>query len=544
MHTAEELVREFCKLEGKRGTWESHWQEIAERILPRAREFTTIREEKGGKRTDKIFDATAALALERFAAAMESMLTPRAQKWHRLKSSNPFINDDPDVKEWFDEVTRILFAQRYSPRANFASQYHENYMQLGAFGTGSIFVDEDPGGGIRYRAIHLGEIYFSENHQGVIDTVFRKFEMSAHAAQTKPEWQGKLPEKIAKAKDPYMDFQFLHVVKPRENVDPNRADAEGMPYMSMYISLEGKKELSSGGYNTFPYPISRYVTAPREVYGRSPAMLVLPDIKMLNEMSKTDIAAVHKLVDPPLLLNDDGLLGGGGMNVSLAPGALNFGGVNGQGQQLIQPLVTGARVDIAEEKMERRRKTINDAFLVTLFQILVDNPSMTATEAMMRAQEKGALLGPAMGRQQSESLGPMIERELDILQRQGALPPLPGLLLEAQGEYEIEYESPMNRLQRAEELVGISRTLEIAAPFAQIDPTIMQVFNGPEVVRLAAEVNGVPQKVLRTSEEVEEMQNAQREADAQSQSIEQMQPAATALKDVAQAQSLLREPVQ
>lgn len=540
---ATELIREYEAAAATRGNWDTHWQEIAERVLPRNRTFTT-KESKGVKKTDKIFDSTAPLALERFAAAMESMLTPRAQKWHRLRSTNPAINDDAEVKAWFDEVTRILFSFRYSPRANFASQKHEDYMQMGAFGSSSLFIDANPDGGIRYRTVFLGETYFAEDHQGVVDTMYRKFSMTARQAMQRKDWEGNLPEKITKASNPFQEFEFLHVVKRRMDIDPGRADFKGMEYASYYISLEGKVMLSEGGYNTFPFAISRYVTAPRETYGRSPAMLVLPDIKMLNEMSKTDIRAVHKLVDPPLLLRDDGVLGGGSMAVRTTPGGLNYGGVNAEGRQLIQPLQTGARVDIAEEKMERRRQTINDAFLVTLFQILVDNPQMTATEAMLRAQEKGALLGPTMGRQQSESIGPMIEREIDILEQQGAIPPLPGLLAEAQGEYEIEYESPLNRLQRSEEVVGISRTLETVAPFAQIDPSIMNVFNGAEVARLAAEVNGVPQKVLRTEDEVEAMMDAEREAAAEQQAVEQAQPAATALKDVAQAQALLREPVQ
>ena len=117
---------------------------------------------------------------------------------------------------------------------------------------------------------------------------------------------------------------------------------------------------------------------------------VLPDIKMLNEMAKTDIRAVHKLIDPPLLLHDDGILGGGAMTVNMRPGGLNVGGVNRNGQQMIQPFSTGARVDIADTKMDQRRAAIDDAFLVTLFQILVETPRMTATEALIRAMEYAA----------------------------------------------------------------------------------------------------------------------------------------------------------
>jgi hypothetical protein len=225
----------------------------------------------------------------------------------------------------------------------------------------------------------------------------------------------------------------------------------------------------------------------------------------------------------------------------MRPNGLNYGGVNADGRQLIQPFQSGARVDIADEKMEQRRRTINDAFLVTLFQILVENPRMTATEAMLRAQEKGALLSPAMGRQQSECLGPMIERELDILQNQGALPPMPDVLIEARGEYEIVYDSPLSRMQRAEEVTGIARTLEMITPLAQFDPKVLVNFDPQEIVRITAEVNGVPVKALRSREEVaailDQMQ-AQEEA-AQLASI--AQPAATAVKDVAQAQALMNE---
>lgn len=539
---AQNIVREFEMLRGTRGTWESHWQEVAERVLPRANTFYNIKQAKGEKKNEKVFDSTAVVANERFASAMESMLTPRNQRWHGLKATLPELNQDHDVKKWFDEVTRILFAYRYSPKANFASQTFENYLQLGAFGSGSLFIDENDQGGIRYRSIHLGEIYYAEDHQGRVNKAYRVFNMSAQAAKQNPRWAGRLPEKIEKASNPFEEFEFLHVVKPREDYDPTRADFKGMEYASYYISMEGKTLLSEGGYSTFPYPTSRYVTAPNETYGRSPAMSVLADIKMLNEMSKTDIRAVHKLVDPPILLHNDGLLGGIAPRVT--PNAVNYGMISPDGRPLMQPFQSGARVDIAEEKMQRRRDNINDAFMVTLFQILVENPRMTATEALLRAQEKGALMGPVMGRQQSEFQGPLIERELDILMRQGAIPPMPDALIEAQGEYEIEYDSPLNRLQRSEDATGISRTIDMVAPLAQYDPTVLYAFDTHEALRIMAEANGVPAKAMRSPEAVEEMVAADREAQENQQTVDQMQPTASAMKDLAETQEMLRGPAQ
>lgn len=62
---------------------------------------------------------------------------------------------------------------------------------------------------------------------------------------------------------------------------------------------------------------------------------------------------------------------------------------------------------------------------ITLFQILVDNPQMTATEAMLRAQEKGQLLAPTAGRIQAEFLGTLILRKLTLLIRTDCCPNRP-----------------------------------------------------------------------------------------------------------------------
>jgi hypothetical protein len=508
-----DIIREHEQMVSDRGVWEEHWREIAERVLPRQDWFQASNKTPGEKRTEKVFDATAGLALERFSAAMESMLTPRTMRWHKLKVRNPEISDDKSIQAYLDEVTDILFQVRYNPKANFASQVHENYMSLGAFGTGAIFIDDVVGTGIRYRSIHLSEVYFCENYAGIIDKVHRKFEMTARQAAQR--WgTDRLPDKVRAAleKQPETKFEFIHCVKPNEDIMPGRKDYKGMPYVSYYISTDGKAVISEGGFQTMPYAVSRYVTAPKEIYGRSPAMTVLPEIKMINEMSKTVIRAAHKIVDPPLLLQEDGVL----QAFNTRPGALNFGGVNERGEQMVQPLQTGARIDIGMDMMEQRRKVINDAFLITLFQILVESPNMTATEAMLRAQEKGALLAPTMGRQQSEMLGPMIERELDILARAGVLPPMPEAMIEMDGNVEIEYVSPLNRAQRAEEGVAILRTLESVTPLAQIDPSVMMIFNPEMIARELSEINGVPAKVLRSREEIEAMKMEQsQQAEAQ-----------------------------
>jgi hypothetical protein len=197
-------------------------------------------------------------------------------------------------------------------------------------------------------------------------------------------------------------------------------------------------------------------------------------------------------------------------------------------------LQTGARVDIGMDMMEQRRRVINDAFLITLFQILVETPSMTATEVLQRSQEKGALLAPTVGRQQSETLGPLIEREIAILARQGLLPPLPDILLEAEGEYDIEYVSPLSRAMKAEEGVGILRTLEMVQPIAAVDPGVMDNFDGDVITRLLADTNGAPTKILRSQDQIAALRDQRAQQQALQSGLAAAPQAADAALKVAQ----------
>lgn len=519
---ADKLLKRFDRLKADRSVYDAHCQEIALRVWPdRAAFLSEIT--PGGKRTQSMFDSTAPLALTRFAAAMESMLTPRTSRWHGLRHPDRGLNNNQEVKRYMAELVEILFAVRYSSGANFASQMHEAYMSIGAFGCGGVFIEDMVGVGLRYKSIDVSKTLFAENRYGIIDTMFREFQYTA--SQAMQHFQD-LPEKITKAKPDDL-FTFVHAVHPSER--------PGMwGWDSCYVSVDGKKIVETGGYGTFPAAVGRYITTPGEPYGRSPAMLVLPDIKTLNEMEKTMLRAAHLAVQPPLLLQEDGAL----QAFSMVPGALNYGGVDDRGNQLVHSLKIDSRLDIGEDRIERKRKVINDAFMVTLFQILVDTPTMTATEAMLRAQEKGALLAPTMGRQQSEMLGPLIERELDLLARAGQLPQPPDILVEAGMDYEVEYTSPLTRAQRAEDGVAIMRTFEALAPMAQIDPNVLMTFDPVKAARELAEINGVPPRVMRTEEEIAAMKAKQAEEAQMAQVLQAAPVAADTAKTMLEAQAM------
>lgn len=509
MKSVEERARRFEQAKSLRGNWEGIWQEIADRVLPQAADFGTSRA-NGDRRTELMYDAAPALALQKFAAAIESFLTPRNQRWHKLGVTDKSLQKNQRVREYLDAVTETLFRVRYSPRAAFAAQTNEVYLSLGAFGTGGLFIDDDmKSQAIRYKSLNLAQTHILENQHGRVDTVFRRYRRSLR--QVEQRWPGKLPQKLATRLQTHPEdtVEVLHTTCPRADYDSRGVGFPSWPWMSTYDLPTEKAQLEESGYRSWPFAISRYMTSADEVYGRSPAWLALSNIKVLNEMKKTHLKAGHRIVDPPLLATEDGILSA----FSMQPNHINYGGLSSEGRDLIKPLLTGGKVEMGLDMMDKERETINDAFLVTLFQILVETPNMTATEVMERAQEKAALLAPVIGRQQSEYLGSIIDREISILALRGQLPPMPPELLEAEGEYQIEYTSPMTRAMRASDGVAIVRTIESLTPLAAIDPTVLDIFDPAKVAQELSDINGVPASVMRSEQDLRAMKDERAQAE-------------------------------
>lgn len=531
------LITDYEYLFGLRGNWNSHWTEIAQRIFPMEswlfQNFSQLNMQ-GDKRNFEVYDSTGILALQRFGAILDSLLTPRDQFWHRIKPSDDNLLKDKATRLWYERANNVLFEERYSPKSNFAAQNQGQYLSLGAYGTGVLFIDRLAGTpGLRYRHVHLGECYLQENHQGLIDRNCRHFMMTARQAYQM--FGDECPVNITAVKDRFPDrqFFFLHWVMPNSDRDLDRKDYKGMEYESIYISIEGRKIVKRGGYTNFPYAISRYYQAPNEAYGRSIAMDVLPSLKTLNEQKKTMLKQGHRVVDPVLLAHDDGVIDG----FSLAPGAINAGGVSADGKMLIQPLPTG-NLAMGKDVMEDERNLINDSFLISLFQVLTENPQMTATEVLERTREKGILLAPTIGRQQSEYLGPMIDRELDLLSAMGKLPPQTGLMKEAKGAYKTIYDSPITRTMKAEWSAGAQRTVETLMQLAQAtqDPSYLFYIDFDVAAPIMASINGTPDSWIRSKAEVDKLKAAHAKQMQMQQAVAAAPAAAGIMKAQAQVQ--------
>lgn len=536
------ILHGLSEAKTRRSNFEQYWEDTARVVLPHYQYTFTADNYRspGQERGLEMFDTTANMALFRYAAAMESMLTPRSARWHGIRIVDPKLNAKRSVRMWCEQVTDIMFHYRYAPRAGFHTQQHDAYVTQGAFGTSAMFVDQlrDPNDpkarGLSYRNVNLGEVYVSENHQGLVDKVWRRWHTSLRNVYTRFP-NAPFPDSFLERlkKNPEERVCLVHHICPRESWSDRPITGKAMRFGSYYLLESERVLLEESGYRTWPMPVARYTTAPGEVYGRGPAMLVLPSIKGLNAQKKTMLKQAQRAVDPVLLAHDDGILEG----VNLMPGAVNYGGMSSEGRRLVDVLPTG-NLNIGVETMQEERQAINDAFYVTLFQILVDNNTMTATEVLERAREKGALLSPTFGRYQSESLGPMIAREYDVLYAQGLIPPPPRELMQAGATWEVEYDAPLNRAMKSEGSAGFQRTVQFATEIANVtqDPSVFDIFELDTALRDTAIVQSTPERYLASPEQIAAKRAARAQAHQQQQLVDAAPAIASTLKAVGAGQ--------
>ena len=500
---AKNLLKRYDRLKSQRQNWESHWQEVADYMQPRKADVTKTRS-KGDKRTELIFDGSPLQSVELLAASLHGMLTNPSTPWFSLRFKQNDMENEDEAKEWLEDATEVMYSA--FNKSNFQQEIFELYHDLITFGTAAMFIEEDDEDILKFSTRHINEIFIAENDKGRIDTVFRKFSLSARAVMQK---FGDVSMNIAtKAqKDPYEEVEILHAVYPRSDFDPKKQDKQNMPFESVYLDAESGDELSVSGFREFPFVVPRYLKASHEIYGRSPAMTALPDVKMLNEMSKTTIKSAQKQVDPPLLVPDDGFM----LPVRTVPGGLNF--YRAGTRDRIEPLNIGANTPLGLNMEEQRRNSIRNAFYVNQL-MMQSGPQMTATEVIQRNEEKMRLLGPVLGRLQSELLKPLIDRAFALILRKNLFRPAPEFL--AGQDIEIEYVSPLAKAQKSTELSSIMRAIEILGSLSNVAPVFDHI-NMDKLVRHLADIVGVPQKILKPQSEI----NAERQQAAQQQ--EQMQ---------------------
>jgi len=519
---AHDIIKRVEKLQAERRNWDNQWQEAAEYCRPTKTNITVIKV-SGEKVSTENYDATARNAVQVASAAIHSYMTNPASKWFGLRTKQKDLMDDKEVKMWFKAVEDTIY--NVLNTSNFAQEVHEAYLDLFVFGTFCLYEEEDPKEFVRFYCRPLKEMLIAEGFDGRVDTAYRMIKMTARQAKQRwPESCGSVVEEALTAKQPDKEVDFIHCVTPREERDVKSKESKDMPFASVYLEKSKQHICEEGGYIQFPYFITRFSKLAGDVWGYSPAMISMPDIKMLNAVTKTMIRSAQKIVDPPMQVPNNAYL----LPLNTNPGGINFR-IQRTADAEIKPIATGGNIPVGMDMVKDLRAAIQKAFFVDVFLMLNQQEGgvKTATEVNALVAEKMLIVGPVLGRLMSEFLNPLINRTFALLAERKALPQVPEQLLDV--EYVVDYISPLAKAQKYQEINSIQQLMALVGNMAQVFPSVLDKIDSDKTIDDAADIYGVNPELVRDGDEVSQMREERAEEEqAQKEMMMAQQVAETA----------------
>ena len=541
----------YKRLEDDRSSWRSHYIEITDYLLPRrGRYLIESQNSKGRKRSSKIVDNTAGQALRTLSAGMMSGMTSPARPWFRLQTADMGLMDRPGVKDWLGYAERTV--RQILSRSNFYNTASTVYTELGAFGTAALYRRRHPTDVISYRPFTAGEYVIAENEYGRVDTLAREFTMTVaqvveqfviDKATGKEDWSivSKAVKSLWDRKAYDENVEIIHMIQPRrdEDRDLSKSDGKNKPFMDCYLEKGSDKDvlLSESGYDRFPAYVPRWDVLGGDVYGVSPAMEQLGDIKQLQHEQKRKAQAVDKMVNPPMV----GSLSLKGKPSTVLPGGTTYvdPGQGTQGFQpayLVQPRINEMMMDIQEVQNRIQR-----GFYADLFAMLInsDRRQMTATEVAERHEEKLTLLGPVLQRLNTEFLDPLVNDVFLFAMDAGLLPDPPP---ELQGAtVDIKYVSLLAQAQEAVVASSMERAFSFAGNLVAVFPDITDNLDADMAIRQYSETLGLSPDVIREADEVSALRQQRAEAQQAQAEMENMMQQSQMVATGAQAAKVLSE---
>lgn len=473
---AEAVMRRFRTAEARRDAWISLWREVYEYALPQhdgfSGGFTS-----GRNRMDRLYDATAMDAVEQLAASLMANLTPPWTQWFGLKPGPDLSPQDAsNLAPALEKAGRTL--QAHFDRSNFIVEIHQAYLDLIVGGTAALYIDEaEPGAfsAFRFSSIPLSSAVLEEGAHGLLDGAFRSQDLTL--MQLKSRFPlATLPDGIMRdgMKDAQRTFKVLESILPEQSGTYT------------YIALLNESTpvtLKSMKLNDTPLIAFRWLKSPGEIYGRSPVMKALPDIKTANKVVELILKNASIAVTGIWQADDDGVLNPA--NIELKPGAIIPKAVGSAG---LKPLEMPGRFDISQLVLQDLRSRIRHALLVDKL-APIQTPRMTATEVLERSGDMAMVLGATYGRLQCELLTPLVKRAFAILRRRGEVPDIA-----LDGRYvQLDYRAPLAKAQGQR---NVQTTLSWITSVLSMGPAASTAINLPEAARFLGEAMGVPGNLM------------------------------------------------
>jgi hypothetical protein len=503
--------------------WLDDWEDVTDYVIPRKGGFVSPITQ-AEKVHDKIYDTTAPRANQKAAAGLFSRASNPATQWFFMTLDDiGILEDDQEARKHLDIIQRRMAGMINRQLANPLFQIYRVLIPLG---TACLFVEEDPLEIFRGTVFPLKDIFIKTDHMGDLDTVYRRFRLTARQATQK--WDiANLSDSIraAAVSDPEKGFGFLHVVEPRADAVRDMIDNVNMPFASVYIELGGNKILEEGGYHEMPYMVPRLDVIDGEDYGRGVGMEVWPSIKTVNSMVALIMDAANMAIRPPMDVPVDSYI----TPFRLTPAAINQ---NQEPGMKASPITTFAGdIGITFNILEEQRAAIRDAFFNDQLQLL-NQPNMTATEVLERVNQNMFLLGPWLVRLEKELFKPMIDRVFGIMQRRKLFPPVPESL--ANQELKIVYDSPLARAQRNKDVEAIDDMVIYLERAMQIKPGVVDNFDFDAMSRQRAEIKGLNHVNFIDEDEVQMGREMEARAAAEAAQAEQAQELLAGAEAIAQ----------
>lgn len=527
------IIRRWGAMETEFSSWMSHGKEISQYLLPRSGRFFTSDRNKGDRKYNSILDSTGTRALRTLGAGLMGGGSSPARPWFRLATPLPELQRSAAVKQWLDDVMRLMFD--VFQRSNTYRALHTVYEELGAFGTACCLVLDDFEDVIRLYPLTYGEYRLAAGHRGEINTMYRRFDMTVAALVCEFGYENCSQNVQSLYDNGTLDawVTILHCIEPREDRDPNKKDAKNMPWKSSYFEWGGDKDkwLRVSGFKTFRVLAPRWSLAGGDIYGSSPAMEALGDIKQLQHEQLRKAEAIDYKTRPPTqsptsMKNRE---------IDRLPGGNSYVDMTGPSGGIRTLFEVNLDLSHLLNDIQDVRNRINESFFVPIFLMMAqDNRSgITATEIAERHEEKMLMLGPVLERVHNELLDPFISITFDRLLEADLLPPPPQ---ELQGvQLNIEFISMLAQAQRAITTNSTDRFVTGLLTLAQGKPGVLNKLNEKAWADDYADSLGINPKLVNDDKVVEAMEQAQAQQAQQAQKMAQLEQASKAAKNMAQS---------
>lgn len=556
-----ELKQEFDILKEDRRTWDSMYQVLGKYISLIKQNFE-VTQTPGDFLLDDVFDATGAFAAHNAASALLGMLWPGTAK-QAIELTPPRGTEmTSELATFYDNMTIRSIAAMDDPKANLALSLDEYMLDQMIFGTSGVGVEKGYRSKLLFRPYGVKEMYIEEGRDGVVARLYLLFEWRVRRVVD----EYGLDNVSAKVKEKFEKNKMGDKVKILISIVPRHAPkAEAgvlsMPYASYHMEYDTSHILKESGFEEMPIMVGRFRKLAYERYGRSPGSMALPDIREANALRESLIVATEKILNMPKGVLNDGLFGGGVIDMSA--GAINV--FNSTGNVSNQPPIfdigSPPNLPWAEQRLEKLEQTISRHFSVDRLLDFNSQQEMTFGEAQIRNQIRNQSLSSLFSRQLSEVFTPLIERSVAILFREGEFGVVRGSeeererlasgidveyvpdaiadMLEAgKPIYNIVYKTQASNASRAEEYLGIMDIMNYAMNGMNVDPSLADRIDLHAGAKHIANIRGIPVDVIRQDDAVAEINKQKQEQAQVAQGMALASEAAGAAKDLAQAQAL------